>query len=285
MTPKPDIAAVVLNYRTPDKTLACLHSMVAEGLAWLVLVENSEDAGASLAAMQPGLEQLRSRQIRIDVLDKGRNLGFAAGVNLALSHIGANTTDVLLLNSDARLQAGSLAALGTALDAAADVAAPMLVNPKGEVHAPVGYYHRLTGLVFKRPQPGTLPFLTGACMLLSRRIVAPDLFDEAFFFYGEDVALAHRLRREGRHCVVVDDARVTHEGSGSSRNGSLFYEYNINKSHWLLATRLARSRPEALVSVLLRIPILSLRAGWRSLSRRSYIPARALLHLFFQRST
>ena len=54
MTPKPDIAAVVLNYRTPDKTLACLHSMVAEGLAWLVLVENSEDAGASLAAMQPG---------------------------------------------------------------------------------------------------------------------------------------------------------------------------------------------------------------------------------------
>ena len=51
--------AVVLNLRRPAKTLHYLRSLAGEGVARVVLVENSEDDGGSMHAMQPGLEGVR----------------------------------------------------------------------------------------------------------------------------------------------------------------------------------------------------------------------------------
>ena len=233
------VAAVVLNFRTPEKTVACLRSLVEEGITRIVLVENSEDAGASLSVMREAMAILRDDGATIDVLDQGRNLGFAAGVNHALGHVMSQSpTDVLLLNSDARLVHGCVRALRATLAAGADVAAPMLVSRDGRVHSPLSHYQRHVGLLTRRRLPGSLPFITGACMLLSERIVVSDLFDEDFFFYGEDVMLAEELRLAGKTSAVVESGRVFHEGAGSARNGSLFYEYHVNRGHWLLAEKL-----------------------------------------------
>lgn len=273
-----ELVAVVLDFRTPTKTLDCLDSLAGQGVRRVVLVENSEDGGASIRAMQAGLDELRVLGVAIEVLDEGRNLGFAAGVNRALACIRrTGAADVLLINSDARLMPGCLESMRSALYAGADVVVPMLVSMTGEKHRPVAYYQRCTAIMTKRALPGSFAYATGACMLLSESLVDPGLFDEDFFFYGEDVMLSMTILARGKCWVVREDASVLHEGSGSARNGSLFYEYHINRGHLLLADKLCPGRR-------LHFPLLAssllLRAVVRSIRSRSTIPARGLQMAF-----
>ena len=271
-----DVVAVVLDYRTPGKTLACLQSLRAEGLVRVVLVENSEDGGATLEALRPGLAQLQQQGLSVEILDEGRNLGFAAGVNLALRHIQSHgAAPVLLLNSDARLEPGALQALRAAVAGGADLAAPLLCSPGHAPMAPVFHYQRYLALLTQRPVWGSFAYITGACMLLAPSLLRPRLFDEDFFFYGEDVMLGATLAREGRRCVVVPEAHVLHEGSGSARNGSYFYEYHINRGHWLLARKLAQGSGDRLAAQLGRVLALSGRTLLRALRSRSWVPVRA----------
>ena len=269
------LVAVVLNFRTPDKTLDCLRSLAKEGITRVVLVENSEDGGASMHAMQSGLVGLCDAGVMVDIVDEGRNLGFAAGVNRALDSIMTRgLADVLLLNSDARLLPGCLQTLRDAIRSGADLAAPMLISAMGESKRPVSYYQIQTGLVSQHALPGALLFTTGACVLLSAHIVGPGLFDEAFFFYGEDVMLAAKLKEIGCRSVVAETAFAVHEGSGSSHNGSLFYEYHINRGHLLLARKLPKSAAGRLMSMLGRCVFLPLRALARALRSGESVPLR-----------
>lgn len=269
-----ELAAVVLHFRTPGKTLDCLHSLAGEGVRWVALVENSEDGGASLHVMQPGLDALRESGIHIDVLDEGRNLGFAAGVNLALAHVRRQGgADVLLVNSDARLVPGSLATMMAALHSGADAVAPMLVSPGGERHSPIAHYQKHTAIMTRRALPGSFAFVTGTCVLLSRTVVAPDLFDEDFFFYGEDVMLGAKFQAQGRRWAVLEDAKVLHEGAGSARKGSIFYEYHINRGHLLLARKLSPGKGR---HVVVQATFLLLRAIVRAIRSGSVVPIRGL---------
>lgn len=283
-----DVIAVVLDYRTPAKTLACLESLQAEGLARVVLVENSEDGGATLEALRPGLARLQLAGLVVEVLDPGRNLGFAAGVNLALRHVQAQgAAPVLLLNSDARLEPGALQALRAAVAGGADLAAPLLCSSSHAAMAPVFHYQKYLALLTSAPLWGSFAYITGACMLLAPSLLRPQLFDEDFFFYGEDVMLGAALAREGRRCVVVHEARVQHEGSGSARNGSFFYEYHINRGHWLLGEKLFAGSGRRGVALTGRLLCLSLRAALRSLRMGSRVPLSAFAKAtagYFRRS-
>lgn len=270
--------AIVLDFRTPQRTLDCLQSLADEGVDRVVLVENSEDAGATLQAMRAGLDRLRGTGMAIDVLDENRNLGFAAGVNRALLHIREHQdADVLLLNSDARLASGSLEALCDALEGGADVAAPLLVDAAGKLHSPVCYYQPHLAMLTRRAFPGSFSYVTGACVLLSEAVARPGLFDEDFFFYGEDVMLGAMLHAQDKRCVVVETASVQHDGAGSARNGSLFYEYHINRGHLLLARKLPHGIVDSCLSLFGRGLVLPLRAILRSTRFRSLIPMEAFV--------
>jgi len=270
-----DLTAVVLNFRTPDKTLACLQSLAAEGIVRIVLVENSQDGGATLAVMRSGLQMLDERGVQVDIVDEGRNLGFATGVNRALARVQARgATPVLLLNSDARLESGALALLKEALNTGADMAAPLIAVPGHETRTPRFYYQKYLAMLTQHPVAGSFSYITGACMLLAADIAKPGLFDEDFFFYGEDVMLGADLAKRGKICVVVKDenSRVVHEGSGSARNGSLFYEYHINRGHWLLAHKLGKGNLGYTWMLVGRALMLTLRAFVRSVRFGSATP-------------
>lgn len=271
------VTAVVLNFRTPEKTIACLYSLLDNAVDRIVLVENSEDQGASLVAMRVELEELRSRGASIEVIDEGRNLGFSAGVNRALARIlEKGGGDVLLLNSDARLATGAIPELVDAVRRGACIAAPMLTAGEGESRTPCLHYQRYLALLTDKTLWGSFAYLTGACMLLSRSIAKPGLFDEQFFFYGEDVMLGADMDRRGLVCMVAPGSRVVHEGTGSARNGSLFYEYHINRGHWLLAVKLAHGRIGLAAGLIGRAVVLPLRALVRSARLRNLNPARGL---------
>lgn len=274
--PRASITAIVLNFRTPDKTIKCLRSLAEQEIEHIVMVDNSEDQDSALHEMQPAIDDLRQAGINLEVLSEGRNLGFAAGINLALAHVNRDrSSDILLLNSDARLLDGCLSALSQALRRGAAAAAPVQIDPCGIVRSSISFYQKHTGILSTRRLPGSISYLTGACMLLSREIAKEQLLDEDFFFYGEDVMLGAWMQKRGLPFVATTEAQVFHEGAGSSHNGSPFYEYHISRGHWLLAAKLAKNLPSHLLNLAGRGIFLFARATFRSIRHRSTLPLRS----------
>ncbi|MDE1887200.1 MAG: glycosyltransferase [Gammaproteobacteria bacterium] len=272
------VVGLTLHFRTPAQTLSCLRSLHIEGIRHAVVVDNSEDGGKSLATMQAHMDELKASGLRIDVVTSERNLGFAQGVNAGLTRaVATRASSVLLINSDARLERGALEALVRGLSNA-DVTIP-LVRP--QLGAPAsslfGFYQRMFALVLRKYQPGCLRYPSGCCLLLRAEMAQSPLFDKDFFFYGEDVMLGCNLHARGVDVVECPSAVIVHAGSGSAKNGSLFYEYHLNRGHWLLARKLAKNRFETVVFLAARCVTLPLRAIVRSIRFRSLVSWKGLI--------
>lgn len=272
------VAGLVLHFRTPESTLSCICSLFAEGVRSFVLVDNSEDGGVSLAEMGIGFDHLAEAGADVQVLISDKNLGFAKGVNTGLIYAIRNGAGaVLLINSDAQLEGGALASMIKSLENAS-VAVPRARRATGAVTTSLfGNYQRALALVLRSPWPGCLTYPTGCCLLLRTSAASLPLFDEQFFFYGEDVLLGLEFQSKGLNVVECADATIIHAGSGSARNGSFFYEYHMNRGHWLLARKLAPNRFLWAGYVACRCLSLPLRAVIRSLRFRSITPWRALV--------
>lgn len=272
------IVGLVLHFRTPKSTLDCVRSLFDEGVRCVVLVDNSEDAGVSLAEMDAELDRLIDAGLDVQVLAPDRNLGFARGVNSGLMRAVETGADaILLINSDAQLESGALISLAKHLGEAA-VVVPRARQRKGAASRSLfGHYQAAFALVLRTRWPGCLTYATGCCLLMHSKAVATPLFDEGFFFYGEDVLLGLDFNARGVKVLECAEATVIHAGSGSAKNGSFFYEYHMNRGHWLLAHKLAPNtylRTGYLAGRCLSLP---LRALVRCFRFRSLIPFRGLV--------
>lgn len=270
------ITGLVLHFRTPEKTLACLRSQQKEGIHHAVVVDNSEDGGQSIAAMQEGIDLLRNAGLDVKVLNPGRNLGFASGANAGLAHIAAKLhSHVLLINSDAWLATGALEHMRNALQSA-PIIAPRIAQGSQQPTSAFAYYDRLFGLITNTPKIMPLRHASGCCLLLHAEQVRKPLFDQDFFFYGEDAMLG--LTTAQNRIVEQDcsQAIVMHATSSSSKNGSIFYEYHMSRAHWLLAHKLARNPLEKFMFIAARCFTLPLRALVRSLRFRSMVAWKGL---------
>ena len=280
MSGMPPIVALVLHFRNATLTRRCLDSLLADGVRHAVLVDNSQDGGASLSLLAPWFSSWSDAGFEILVEQPGRNLGFSAGVNrgLAAIHQRHGAVFALLLNSDAAVRPGASEALRAALRSVGkpSVAAACMVAQDGR-NTPCAYYQQLAGLITLEPLPGSHRYLSACCLMLSPDLAFPGLFDEDFFFYGEDIELGWRLRRRCVDQLAVAAALVDHEGSGSSRNGSLFYEYHMATAHIRLPRKLTGSTVVRVAMLLLRAFSLPARATVRSLRFRSAVPWRALV--------
>jgi GT2 family glycosyltransferase len=138
---------------------------------------------------------------------------------------------VLLLNQDAALAPGCLAALEDSFDRhprAGTLGAKILYPEDGRIQHAGGYLMkpRMVGLHYGHHEPERegefdeereVEFVTGAAMAL-RTIALREvgLFNEVFSpGYYEDVDLCDRLRRCGWSVLYVPSARVTHHESSS----------------------------------------------------------------------
>jgi GT2 family glycosyltransferase len=271
----PEIIGLILNYRDAPRTLRCVSSLLADGAAAVVVLDNSADDGESASRLLRALDG----DSRVSVLESRINLGFAAGVNSGIERIRQHAPEawILLLNNDATVRTGALAALSSALQDDPDaVLAYPWIDHGGHVRAEA-YYQPWLGLVTRRPLPGAVPHASGCAVLFAPQRWGEALYDEAFFMYGEDAELGFRLRRRKRRMVRVEHALVDHEGSASSGLGSEFYESRMVAAHWLLARRLASSVLQRNVMYAARFAFLGARAMLRSLRFRSLVPIRALV--------
>lgn len=265
------LQALVIEYRSPWRTVACVRALLEQGVPVVQVVDNSADNGVTHALLSGSFID----DERVRILDAGANLGFAAGINLGLRHRVSER--VLLINNDALPNSGVISALEAVLDTTQDacIAFPSLTHagrPLGRV-----YYHRWFAVLTSRRWLGSFEVPRGCCMLVALdRIPVTPLFDEQFFMYGEEIALGWRLHQRGARICHVGAVWVEHEGSATAMRGSPFYEERTALAHLLLGNVLGEKVSEQRALAMVRVPMLVLRALSRSLRQRSLLPLHAL---------
>ncbi|WP_277209472.1 glycosyltransferase [Isoptericola croceus] len=211
-TSTPRIEVVVVAYGAPELLRAALEPIA--GTYPVTVVDNSSSAEH---------REITDRAGGV-YLDPGRNVGFAAAVNVALGHRQDPAADVLLLNPDAIVTPEAVEQLYAALheDPVLASVGPAQVDGSGTpgqvawpFPSPARAWWEALGLGRFRI-PGERSFVIGSALLLraaALRSVGP--LDERFFLYAEEADWAFRAHRLGWRHAVVDAAEVVHEGAGT----------------------------------------------------------------------
>ena len=234
-----DATVVVVTWNGANLLTACLDSVLPEG-AEILVVDNASTDGT--------IELLNSRYPGMRVVRSATNTGFAGGVAQALEQIDTPVT--VLLNNDAEVRPGWLAALLRALDDP-DVAAASskLLLPDGSLNSAGGYvttagYAHDRG--FSEPddgrydEPADVMYGCGASLALRTSAVHEvGGVDRRFFLYYEDVDLSWRLRLAGYKVRYVADSVVVHQHSASTGAGSLLHTYYTERNRLATLTTCA----------------------------------------------
>jgi GT2 family glycosyltransferase len=219
------VHAVVVAYHRPLQLDRCLSAL--RGVVATTVVDNSRSAGVCSVVLTHGAEYI----------DPGANVGFGAGVNVALRRLlRESPRDTLLLNPDATLDPDGLETLVDYLHAPGNeqVAAvsPRLESGDGSEQRVVWPFPSPARACAEAFGLGWLParrtFVIGAVLLLkweALREVGP--FDERFFLYAEEVDWQRRALARGWESQVCDEVVALHIGAGTSddpvRREALFH--------------------------------------------------------------
>lgn len=231
------VSAIVVSYNTGETLFACIGALADnEAVDEIVLVNNGNPI-ETLERVEDGY----GGSGKLKIIGGGQNRGFAAGVNLGVA--AASGDRLLIINPDAVLQPGSIAAFETAMAGAGE---PAVVGGKifGEDGREQrgGRRRRLTmrsavatflGLSWLRavnsafvninrngePEPdGPVPMeaVSGALMYMSassfRRLGG---FDEGYFLHVEDIDLCRRAEADGGSVIYTPHASALHYGATS----------------------------------------------------------------------
>jgi N-acetylglucosaminyl-diphospho-decaprenol L-rhamnosyltransferase len=240
----PKIAAVIINYKTPDLTRDCLCSLEPElggfpdSRAFVIDNASRDD---SVDVLKREINS-RSWGKWVNLVESGSNSGFSAGNNLGIRT--AQHEDrydaFLLANSDTIVRPGAIKRLMDSLRAQprAGIVGPRLEWPSGEVQAScfrsITPVRELTAAAKTGPVSrllwGDLPipidakngahaepieWISFACVLVRAEAwssIGP--MDERFFMYFEDVDYCRRARFAEWEIAYVPEAQVVHLRGG-----------------------------------------------------------------------
>jgi len=256
------LAAVVLNFRTPDATWLAVKSLIASDrpVDHVIVVDNGDLTGLHDWRIA-GLPEGRA----VEYVATGRNLGFSGGMNVGIRQaLAAGADRIVLVNSDVHVPPDCLGHLEQALRGVptAGIAAPVLRSrstPDRITSRGIDYTlatgrmrHRGAGTFAPIDREWTasegdrgeaaaaltttVDAVSGCVMLVDRRVFeAIGLFDEAYFFGFEDLDLCLRATRAGFASLLVPSAVAYHGGGLSIGAESPKRLYFAARNHLRLA--------------------------------------------------
>ena len=310
-----DVSTIVVNYRTPELTSACLRHLRElgdEAPGQMIVVDNSPTERSA--------EMVAGSSDRAVLLPQPGNIGFAAAVNRGAEV--ATRPLLVLLNPDARPEPGCLRGLTDVVRARPTTAAgPSLVSPTTGRPSEPSALRRDPGLltslveytVARRIVPGdwldrhyylgadsvtTSPvecaMVQGACVALRRSdFLGLGGFDEErFFLYWEETDFLRRLRSAGGSVLYCPHLRCVHIGGASVGGGQDeehfwrgLHRYHTKHSGWLLASVLRAGLAGGIAAEVAVLSCLDvLRSGRDTTLRRDLAVAQRRLHQQFRSS-
>ncbi|WP_220035158.1 glycosyltransferase [Georgenia satyanarayanai] len=290
---EPDILVAVVTYNSAAIIGPFLRAMPAAlqgaGPATVVIVDNDSRDGT--------VDLVRALAPWATVLEPGANLGYGAGINLALRRARPRR-GAYVLNPDAVPSPGSVVRLVHAVEGVDDVgiAVPRILDGQGRLkyslrreptirralgEAVLGGHRAARypawGDMIRDPayyvDGATADWATGAAMFLSRRTIdAVGSWAEDFFLYSEETDYALRARDAGLLLRYVASADVVHPGGDMQVSPWLWSLVALNR------TRLYRRRHGGVPGAVFWFVVLLNEASRALLGRpRHREAARALL--------
>jgi N-acetylglucosaminyl-diphospho-decaprenol L-rhamnosyltransferase len=213
---------IIVNWKVRELLRQCLRSVFeAGGLApgdYEVFVVDNDSRDGSVEMVAEEFPHVR-------LLANAKNLGFGAANDQAYAL--SQGEFVVLLNPDTLVKEGALSTLVERMRARPEVAIMgcRLLNADGSlqkwtggafpsIRNLMGHYFFLDRLLPRSMRAAPLyldrdvaeemnvGWVCGACLVARREAIGARIFDPAFFMYGEDMELCHRMGREGRGLVV-----------------------------------------------------------------------------------
>ena len=240
----PLVSILVVTYNCEEFIKPCLDS-IARNTTWpnyeVILVDNhSTDASPQMIAGYAASDQ------RIRMLAAERNLGFAAGNNLAARH--ARGEYLLFLNPDTVVSPGWIGRLVRHTEMVRDAGAVAAVTNFSGNETKVNFAYRDVGemenfaLARAEDKAGESMEIAMAplfCVLVPReawnRVGELDESFEVGMFEDDDFSL--RLRRAGYRVLAAEDCFIHHFGNGAfskmtSEQAQLTFEANKRRFEW-----------------------------------------------------
>ena len=240
------LAILIVNYRTAEATLACVHALLAvrPDDTRIVVLDNGSSA-EDVAHLKAATD---AHAGAVELMLSPTNLGFAAGCNRLIAHVldDARVDSVLLLNSDTYPDSDFITPMRRLLDreAQVDMVAARMQRPSDDGIDSLGIaLFRSTLASNRKSESEFLLGPSGGCALLTRRLLEDvsathgECFDETFFCYAEDTDLAVRARWLGYHAAYAPEATIRHSGSlssGGPDNDFVLYHGIRNSLWWLV---------------------------------------------------
>jgi GT2 family glycosyltransferase len=244
------LAVVVVAWNGEPWIDACIESVASQDVAAHLVVVDNGSTDRTVTVVERRRRELEDRGSSLEVLRLASNEGFPSGANLGLEKTLGEVQAALLLNQDAALAPGCLAALEGAFDRhtrAGALGTKILYPDNGRIQHAGGYLEkpRMMGLHHGHHEPESkgqfeeeceVEFVTGAAMALRTAALRDvGLFNEVFSpGYYEDVDLCDRLRVGGWSVLFVPSARVTHHESSSFADRHLRLR-TANRNRYLYA--------------------------------------------------
>jgi GT2 family glycosyltransferase len=257
---EPDLAVLIVSYQSAADLGVLLDSLRAEAVGRrirVVVADNASTDSSVDIARAPG---------DVVVIETGGNLGYAAGLNAAMSYVG-EAPAILVLNPDVVLEPGCIAALENRMRVSgAGIVVPRILGNDGEVSLSLRYEpgviralgeallgsrwlsHREWLSECMRSERAyaaarRIDWATGAAMLVDRAAWdAVGQWDERFFLYSEETDFFHRARREGFDVWFEPAATVRHREGGSGSSDELVALLRVNQVRYVEKHRPRRAR-------------------------------------------
>jgi GT2 family glycosyltransferase len=232
------LAVIILNWNNAPDTIRCVRAIQAwqtlRPAIWVVDNGSSDDS----------VEQLRQNCPNIALILGERNLGFAAGNNLAIRRaMDAGASHLFLLNNDAVISEADVIQLMHTLETTsqAGVVGPLLRDPPplSRLQAAGGrnaachiVTHRL-----RLPEgldPFPVDYVPGTAILIGSKVVREvGLLDERYFISGEIADFCTRARSHGFVCLIDPTTTAYHDTGRSSELREAFYAYYFVRNRFL----------------------------------------------------
>ena len=255
------IAVVIVNYRTPEMTLANVAALSAERSAspdLRVVVVDGGSGDGSAEKIRVGL----GGYDWVELLSLDNNGGFGWANNQAMLHLlqGDDPPEfIYLLNPDAVVTPGAITALYEQLnaDARGAAAGSQLLDGHGSRTGSAFRFPSIAREFFRGCQMNrvgralglkdgiiraegaqVVDWVTGASVMLRAEALREvGLFDSGFFLYFEEVELMHRLTRAGWTILFVPGSRVLHVGGAATGMAGAELHERASIPNYIFASR------------------------------------------------
>ena len=289
------IVISILNFNSTKETIECLESLLKVNFEGIEVSTIVRDNGSNEKFK---IDSSKYKKINLEI-DFGKlNLGFSGGHNVIIKKALKGEADfVLILNNDVILDRDFLVKLLVIAQSSSKigVVVPKIYFEKGyEFHKDkykdselgkviwyaggemdwanlIGFHRGVDHVDLSQfDEVVETPFPTGACMLVSRKVIdSVGIFDERYFLYYEDSDWAMRIKRADFKIIYAPESRIWHKNAASSGSGSPLHDYYITRNRMLFGMKYASLKTK---SALVRESVKTFISGrkWQRIGIRDY---------------